>query len=82
MAVLCGVGAGVVTWVLFDKVFLEIDEAMFREEMRADMLTVLTDQKQEIAALLRSQHFGIIDQMTIELQGATKRVFLPARDGW
>ncbi len=82
MAVLCGVGAGAVTWLLFDKVFLEIDEALFREEMRADMLAVLTDQKQEIAALLRIQHFGIIDQMSSELQGATKRVFLPARDGW
>ncbi len=81
LAVLCGVGAGVVTWLFFDKVFLEIDEALFRDQMRADMLAVLTDQKQEIAASLRIQHFAIIDQMSMEIQSATKRVFLPARDG-
>lgn len=82
LAVLCGVGAGVVTWLFFDKVFLEIDEALFRDQMRSDMLAILADQKQEIAVSLRVQHFAIIDHLSAEIERATKRVFLPARDGW
>jgi len=81
LAVLCGVGAGVITWLTFDKVFLEIDEALFREQMRADMLAVLTDQKEEIAASLRTQHFAMIDYMSMEIQRAVNRVFVPGRDG-
>lgn len=82
LAILCGVGAGVVTWLFFDKVFLEIDEALFRDQMRADMLAVLTSQKQEIIASLKIQHFTIIDHMSLDIQRATKRIFLPVRDGW
>jgi len=36
--VLCGVAAGAVTWLAIDKALVEIDESLFRDEMRAELL--------------------------------------------
>ena len=45
VAVLCGITAGVVTWFTVDKGIIEIDEALNRDEMRADILGVLEEQR-------------------------------------
>jgi len=41
LAVLCGVAAGAVTWLAIDKALVEIDESLFRDEMRAELLAAL-----------------------------------------
>jgi len=81
LAAVCGVAAGVAAWLAFDKVFLEIDEALFRDEMRADILAVLGEQRLELAAAMKQQQHAAIDAMASELQQATDGLFIPARDG-
>ncbi|MEN8213167.1 MAG: hypothetical protein ABFR19_02290 [Pseudomonadota bacterium] len=81
VAALCGVVAGAVAWFTFDKVFIEIDEALFREEMRDDIIVVLKLQQAELAAALKAQHDAAIDAMVLDMQRSVDRLFLPSRDG-
>ncbi len=81
VAVLCGIAAGTTAWLAFDKVFIEIDEAMFRDEMQADILAALNEQKAELATDLKRYHHAAIDAMAAQTQSSTERVFIPARDG-
>jgi hypothetical protein len=82
LAAVCGVVAGAVAWFTFDKVFIEIDEALFRDEMRSDIIAVLNGQKTELATTLKAQHRAGIDAMAQDIQRRTQRLFVPARDGW
>lgn len=81
LATLCGVGAGAVAWLAFDKAFIEIDEIRFRDEMRAGMLDSIRAQKSELSVALRTLHHGTIDSVAQHIDGALQRVFLPFRDG-
>ena len=81
LAAVCGIVAGTVAWFAFDKVFIEIDEALFRDEMRDDIIAVLKIQQAELAATLKAQHGASIDAMALEIQRSTDRLFLPSRDG-
>ncbi len=81
LAAVCGIVAGTVAWFAFDKVFIKIDEALFRDEMRDDIIAVLKIQQAELAAILKRQHGARIDAMALEIQRSTDRLFLPSRDG-
>ena len=81
LAVLCGIAAGAVTWLAIDKALVEIDEALFREEMRADLLAVLAEQRKVLAEALKAQHAGGIDAMALGIQARIDALFVPARDG-
>jgi hypothetical protein len=81
LAVLCGLVAGVVTWVTVDKAMVMIDELRFRDEMRAEILEGLREQKEELARELRASHGALIDAMATQVNASVDRVFIPARDG-
>ena len=53
-AIACGIGAGIVTWLTIDKVAIEIDEARFRAEMRAEILKEVQVSKTALALALKS----------------------------
>lgn len=82
LAAVCGIVAGTVAWFTFDKAFIEIDEALFRDEMRSNILAVLEEEQAELAHILKNQHNASIDAMALEIQQNTNRLFVPARDGW
>ena len=82
LAAACGIAAGTVAWFTFAKVFIEIDEALFRDEMRSDIMAVLEGEQAELATTLKAQHNASIDAMALDIQRNAERLFVPARDGW
>jgi hypothetical protein len=81
LAILCGLVAGVVTWVTVDKAMVLIDELRFRDEMRAEILEALREQKEALARELRASHGALIEAMATQVHASVDRVFVPARDG-
>ena len=69
------------TWVTVDKAMVMIDELRFRDEMRAEILEGLREQKAELAQELRAAHGALIDAMATRVHASVDRVFIPARDG-
>lgn len=80
-AVLCGVVAGGATWLLIDKVAIEVDEAFSREAMRAEILDVLEEQKQDLISALQQRHRTLLGRMAEDLQTTIDGNFIPNRDG-
>lgn len=81
VAILCGVTAGLVTWFTVDKALVELDEAMNREEMRADIMAVLDEQRQILTGQLIDKHVIRIDRMAEHVDQTIERIFIPASDG-
>jgi len=81
LAAICGLGAGVVTWLALDQAMVKIDELRFRDEMRAEMLDAARAQKAELANDLRALHHAAIDDMVRGVHDSADRAFIPARDG-
>jgi hypothetical protein len=81
MAVLCGVVAGTVTWLTIDKAMVEIDEALFRDEMRAELLETVAEQRAALAEALKAQHAAAIDAQALQIHNRLEGAFVPARDG-
>ncbi|MEA3643333.1 MAG: hypothetical protein VBE63_25855 [Lamprobacter sp.] len=80
-AIACGAVAGVATWLAADKVFVEIDEALSREEMRADILEVLNAEKETLKEALNTQHETWLLQVGGGLRTTLDSTFVPMRDG-
>jgi hypothetical protein len=81
LAVLCGVAAGAVTWLTVDKVMIEIDEARFRDEMRAELTAAIAEQRKVLGQALKVQHAASIDATAVGIQARIDALFVPARDG-
>ena len=81
LAAACGIAASAIAWFAFDKVFIEIDETLFRDVMRDDIIAALNIQQAELAATLKVQHGARIDAMALDIQRNVDRLFLPSRDG-
>ncbi|HUP30344.1 MAG TPA: hypothetical protein VM122_09245 [Usitatibacter sp.] len=81
LALLCGIGAAVVSWLVFDQALIRIDEALFRDSMRAEIVASLQEQQAALVAALKQQHHASIDMMAASADTALQRTFIPARDG-
>ncbi len=81
VAVLCGVAAGLATWLAVDKALVELDETLNREEMRTDMLEVVAEQQTVLGARLKQKHFARVDQFAARMNDAVQRTFIPYNDG-
>jgi len=81
VAILCGVTAGLVTWLSVDKALVELDEALNREEMRADLLEVLAEQRGELGAQLKQKHYAAVDAMAAQVNNAVQGTFVPYNHG-
>jgi hypothetical protein len=79
-AVLCGIGAGAATWLAVDKVMIEVDEARLREDMRADLLATLQEQRGTLAALLHQRQSVVVDARLEALAERLGRRYVPARE--
>ena len=81
LALLCGLGAAVVTWLTLDKAFITIDEYLFRDAMRSEILASVAEQQAQLAEAMRITHHAGIDQMASAVSASLDRAFIPARDG-
>lgn len=80
-AILCGVTAGLITWFSVDKALVELDEVLNREEMRAEILAVLDEQKALLGEQLKQKHTARIDRMSRHVNAVVQKTFVPASDG-
>jgi len=80
-AILCGVAAGLATWLAVDKALIELDESLNREEMRADILEVLAEQQALLNAQLKQEHYLRVDRFAARMNDALQRTFIPYNDG-
>lgn len=81
VAILCGVAAGLVTWLAVDKALIEFDETYNREEMRTDILETLDEQREILRMQLREKHYLQIDRLAARMNNALQRTFIPYNDG-
>jgi hypothetical protein len=81
VAILCGVTAGLVTWLAVDKVLIELDDALHRDEMRQDILDALAEQQLELGNELRQKHYTHIDTIAARLNDAVQETFIPYEHG-
>ena len=81
VAILCGVTAGLITWFTVDKVLVELDEMLNREEMREDIMDVLDEQQALLGEQLKQKHYTRIDLMASHVNAAVQKTFIPANEG-
>ena len=81
VAILCGVAAGLATWLAVDKALIELDETLNREEMRTDILETLEEQQEILRTQLRQKHYTHVDQLAARMNDALQRTFIPYNDG-
>jgi hypothetical protein len=81
LAVLCGVAAGALTWLAVDKALVEIDETLFRDQMRAELIETLAEQRRALGEVLKAHHAAAIDATALGVQAQIDSLFIPARDG-
>ena len=60
IALLCGSGAAVITWLAVDKVFLEADEALNREAFENDIKTTLLEQREMVKQQLKTAYQQVL----------------------
>lgn len=80
-AAACGLTAGIATWFAIDKAMIAYDEARYREQMRAEILELLNQQKNGLKAALKKSHDVALMQMMDRMYQNIDRAFIPARDG-
>jgi hypothetical protein len=81
LAVACGVGAGLATWIGVDKLFVEVDEFFNRDEAKAEIIGLLRDFEAEVAAEMIAIQRALIRSQVELISGEVGKVFVPARDG-
>lgn len=81
LAIVCGVGAAAVSWLVIDKTLIAIDEFLFRDQMRAEILQAVGDARQQLAMEMKAQQHLLIAKLTTTTAHSMDRVFVPARDG-
>ena len=75
---ICAAGAAVVTTLIVDKGMIEAEEALFREQMRAELLQELQDQRGNIKNELIALHRSLIDQYASAIRSQVAATFIPA----
>lgn len=81
LAFACGAVVSGITWFAVDKAMIAYDETRYREQMKTEILDLLTDQKNDIKTKLKASHDVALTQMVNRVQQSIDRVFIPARDG-
>ncbi len=69
------------TWLGIDKLAIEIDEAFNREEMHAEMLGAVEEEKVKLKATLYEQQSTLINSLSTVVESRLDDIFIPARDG-
>jgi hypothetical protein len=67
LAIGCGVVAGVATWVLVDKAFIEIEEALDRETFEADLRAAVLAERDHLKQRLSEAYAGVVREQYAKL---------------
>jgi hypothetical protein len=67
IAVGCGLVAGVVVWVLVDKAFIEIEEALDRDTFEADLRSAMIAERDDLKRRLGQAYEGAVRERYAEL---------------
>ncbi len=81
-AIACGLTAGAVTWLAVDKIAIEVDETLSRDDMRAEIFVVLAENKEQLKNALIQRQTALIGYLIGTIETTVDGVFIPARDGW
>lgn len=81
VAVLCGIAAGGATWLLVDKVAIEVDETLSRATLRAAILSALEEEKHHLIRALQQRLRVMVGHLAAGVQANLDGVFIPGRDG-
>ncbi|MBW6512951.1 MAG: hypothetical protein K0A93_12710 [Desulfuromonadaceae bacterium] len=81
VAIICVGIAGLKTWLIVDKVALEIDEAFSRDNFKEDILSAIHEQKDELISAINNRQEIIITNLANEAQRRLDAIFIPVRDG-
>ena len=80
-APVCVVGFAAAAWVATDVAINAIDEAMHRDEMRAEMIRVLEGEKESLRLQLQASYLGVSAQLFQDVQEYQAAKFNIHRDG-
>jgi hypothetical protein len=81
LALACAAVAGVVTWLGVDMALIAIDEALFRQSLRAELVEELQAQRQALREDLRRKLEQAAADYSAQAVLRIDKVFVPARDG-
>ncbi len=77
----CSALAGVITWLGLDVALIAIDEALFREKMKQEMVAELAQQRSALRESIRRQLEQTVNLYRLQARSTVDAVFVPARDG-
>jgi flagellar biosynthesis regulator FlaF len=81
LALACAAVATAVTWFAVDKAMIAIDEALFHNEIRDELIQKLQEQRNQLREELRSHLERAASDYRSQTEPRIDKVFVPARDG-
>ncbi len=81
VALVCGLGAGIVAWLSVDVIAVEIAEARFRDDLRRDLQARAAGRRAEVIARLAETARARVAALTRHYATAGAAIFVPLRDG-
>lgn len=81
LALACAAVAGALTWLGVDMAMMAIDEALFRESLRAELIEELQGQRQPLRDALQAQLAQAATDYRAQAAQRIDQVFVPATDG-
>lgn len=61
LALACGAAAGVVTWITVDKAFIELEEAIDRDEFERELRAAIVEERDALKRQLQDAYGNVID---------------------
>jgi hypothetical protein len=80
-AVLCGVVAGVGTWIAVDVLVLWGDEYLSRDGMRAELMAALDEARRELTEALAAANVARIAAAIDQVRASEAQLFAPVHEG-
>ena len=81
LALACAAAAGLVTWIGVDLALMAIDEVLFRQSLRAELVDELQRERQKLREELQLQLTQAAAEYRAQAGQRIDRFFVPAIDG-
>jgi len=82
LVIICAPALAAATWVGTDLLINEVDESLNREQMRADMMAVVGEDKAAVKAALKQAYADAAKRMFVDLEAYQQRRFNINRDAF
>jgi hypothetical protein len=77
-ALLCGVAAGVATWIAVDAAIINVDELLNREAFEAEMQQVISEQQKKLTWVYSEAYSALLATYFLKLQESGNHLRNPA----